>query len=519
MDDDDPACPGVTSERSAASHPALHASEADFRRLPWVVSTCAIGMCSDSAVIETSSTIERAYRVRLRLKPVQERQLLRLFGARRFVWNWAIRRKDEAWRADGTKLNAVALSREFTQLKAAPETAWLAELPREPFNQTLRDFDKAWSNFFAGRARRPRRKKFGTVMSARFTLDQRRAQVDREAGTVQIDGLGKLRFRVTEAMGGRLRSVTVSRDAAGRWFASFAADGVPAPAATAPSVNAIGIDLGLKSTAALSTGEIIAAPKHLAAAQARLRRYQRSYARQRDAALRRQGLDPTRPFPKGVRIAVSNRQRGTQQRIGRLHARVGDLRRDHQHQMTARVVTSAAVIAIEDLNVKAMARGMGRKTFRRSVADAGLGEIRRQLTYKTKWHCRVLSVVERFYPSSKTCSACGHINAALQLRDRRWTCSACGTEHDRDLNAAINIEREGLRLLAGDFSTARSGVLCSPGCSQPAGIDARGEDACADDVSSSPGQPTSLNRELAYRAAPPRTTRQRQDGPAPRVEG
>ena len=117
----------------------------------------------------SASTIERAYRVRLRLKPAQQRQFLRLFGARRFMWNWALRRKDEAWRADGTKLNAVSLSRAFTQLKAAPETAWLAELPREPFNQTLRDFEKAWTNFFAGRAKRPRRKTFGTVRSARFT--------------------------------------------------------------------------------------------------------------------------------------------------------------------------------------------------------------------------------------------------------------------------------------------------------------------------------------------------------------
>jgi len=159
----------------------------------------------------STSTIERAYRVRLRLKPAQERQLLRLFGARRFVWNWAFRRKDEAWRADGTKLNAVALSREFTQLKTAPDTAWLAELPREPFNQTLRDFDKAWSNFFAGRAKRPRRKEFGTVMSARFTLDQRRAQVDREAGMVQLDGVGKVRFRVTEAMGHGSKGVPAQR--------------------------------------------------------------------------------------------------------------------------------------------------------------------------------------------------------------------------------------------------------------------------------------------------------------------
>ncbi len=470
---------------------------------------------------ESTSTIERAYRVRLRLKPAQERQLLRLFGARRYVWNWALRRKDEAWRLDGTKLNAVALCRELTQLRAAPETAWLADMPRMPFDQTLRDFDTAWKNFFSGRAKRPRRKRFGTVNSARFTLDQRRDMVAREAGIVQIDGIGKVRFRVTEAMAGRLRSVTVRRDAAGRWFGSFTADGVPAPASTAASA-AIGIDLGLKDTAVIHDGVAsrkVAAPKHLAAQKKRLRRYQRSYVRQRDAALRRQGLDPAKHIPKGARIVVSNRMRRRKAQIGALHAKVGDLRCNHQHQLTAGAA-GAAVIAIEDLAVKAMGRSMGRKAFRRSVGDAGLGEIRRQLEYKAKWRGRVLIAVDRFYPSSKTCSVCGEIHGGLTLGERRWTCSACGTEHDRDLNAAQNIRREGLRLLAAGTGLDGRPLGTSVGRTRRSrGTDARGEGACAAGKTSPVGQPTSLNRELTYRAATPRTTRQRRDGPALRVEG
>ena len=485
---------------------------------------------------DSTSTFERAYRVRLRLKPAQERQLLRLFGARRFVWNWALRRKAEAWRADGTKLNAVALSREFTQLKLAPETAWLAEMPREPFNQTLRDFEKAWSNFFAGRARRPRRKKFGAVLSARFTLDQRRAQVDREAGTVQLDGIGKVRFRVSEAMPGRLRSVTVSRDAAGRWFGSFTADGVPALASRIDAdaiVAAIGIDLGLKDAAVIidgMTSRKVVAPKHLAAQKKRMRRYQRSYARQRDAAMVRQGLDPAKRIPKGTRIAVSNRMRRRKAQIGALHVRIGDLRRDHQHQLTSAAVAGAAVIAIEDLNVKAMGRSpekgfgcshhMGRTAFRRSVGDAGLGEIRRQLAYKATWRGHVLIAVDRFYPSSKTCSTCGGKHAGLKLADRHWRCESCGTEHDRDINAAINIRREGLRLLAEGTGPEGRPLGTSVGRTRRSrGTDARGEGACAAGKTSPVGQPTSLNRELAYRAAQPRPTRQRRDGPGLRVEG
>lgn len=286
------------------------------------------------------ATLDRAYRVRLRLKPEQERTLSRLFGAKRFVWNWALRRKREAWELDGTKLNAVALSRELTQLRQQPDTAWLATLPREPFNQVLRDFDRAWRNFFAGRAKRPRRKKRGSVDAARFTLDQRRSQVDRDAGSVQLDGVGRVRFRVTEALVGRLRSVTVRRDSAGRWFATFTADGVPQPEARCAEHPAIGVDLGLKDTAALSTGEIVAAPKHLAVRLAKLRRYQRSYSRQRDAAARAAGLDPARPLPRGTRLAESNRARKRRRQIGRLHGSIADARRDHQHQLTRRIVDS-----------------------------------------------------------------------------------------------------------------------------------------------------------------------------------
>ena len=212
---------------------------------------------------------------------------------------------------------------------------------------------------------------------------------------------------------------------------------------------------------------------------------------QRDGTMIRQGLAPAKRIPKGTRIAVSNRMRRRKSQIGTQHAKISDLRRNHQHQLTAAVA------------------GMGR---RRSVGDAGLGEIRRQLEYKAKWRGRVIVAVDRFYSSSKTCSTCSDIHAGLTLSDRYWRCESCGTEHDRDINAAINIRREGMRLLAEgtgpDGRTRRS-----------RGTEAREEDTCAAGRTSPVGQPTSLNRELAYRAAKPRPTRQRRDGPALRVEG
>ena len=454
------------------------------------------------------ATIERAYRVRLRPTPAQARTLQRLLGAKRFVWNWALARKDEAWRDERLRLNGIALSREFTVLRQQSDTSWLATLPREPFNQVLRDFDRAWANFFAGRAKRPRHKKRGSVDSVRFTLDQRQQLVDRARGRVQLAGFGKVRFRVTQPMEGRLRSITVRRNAAGQWYATFTADGVPAPVAAPAALPSIGVDLGLKDAAALSTGAVIAAPKHLAAQLARLRRYQRHFSRQRDAAACRQGLDPAKPLPKGTRLASSARMKRTQAAIGRLHVRVADARRDHQHQLTAHVVRLANVIAIEDLAVKAMARGMGRRAFRRSVGDAGLGEIRRQLTYKAKWHGHALVVVDRYYPSSKTCSGCGAVNTALQLRDRVWTCGACGAAHHRDLNAAVNIEREGQRLLANDSSTPRSG-----------GIDARGESASAAGSPPPAGRAALDEPRTRLSRGKPRTRQRAGQEPARRREG
>jgi putative transposase len=417
----------------------------------------------------SAPTIERAYRVRLRPTRAQARTLRRLMGAKRFAWNWALHESNAIYRETGKRKSLTELSAAFTALRAAPETAWLATLPREPFNQVLRDLERAFVNAFAKRAKFPVFKRRGTVNALRFTLDQRRGQVDREHGRVQIDGIGKVRFKVTEPLLGRLRSVTISLDSAGRWHASFTADQIQAPAHKLAATPSIGIDMGLKDAVVLSSGEKITAPKPLKAKLARLRRYQRSYARQRDAALRRAGLDPSKPIPKGtafrrpgdtreapigrVVVELSKRSQVTHRAIGRLHAQVADQRREFQHQLSRKIVDTANVIALEDLNLVAMSRGMGRRAFRRSVADVGLGELRRQIEYKAHWAGRTVVRVDRFFPSSKTCAACGHVHAELKLSDRAWHCPACGAHHDRDINAARNILREGLRLLAD--STAR----------------------------------------------------------------
>ena len=447
-------------------------------------------------------SIERAYRLRCYPTRRQQRLIGRLLGAKRKVWNWALDRRTEAYRADGTTLNWVALSREFTQLRTAPETAWLAELPREPFNQVLRDLERAYQNFFAQRAAHPTRRRFGSVNSVRFTLDQRREQCRRGTGKerwayVELPGLGRVTLRRTEALEGRLRSVTLSRDGAGRYFAAMTADRVPVPESVCARTEAVGVDAGLRDLAVVHDGErarAVPAPRALAGKLARLRRYQRRQSRQLAVQMRVQGLDPAKPCPKGVRLGMSRRRVRTKARIARLHAQVGEMRRDALHRASTAIVRQANLIAIEALRVKAMARGMGRRGFRRAVADAALGEMRRQIVYKAAWAGRQVVAVDTFYPSSKTCSDCGVINAALKL-EKYWTCPACRAHHDRDVNAAKNIRAEGLRILADS----------SPATAERVGSHARGVVCAAE-----PGQratviplqrrPT-VNREPARRPA------------------
>ena len=410
----------------------------------------------------TAPTIARAYRMRVYPAKSQSALFSRLSGATRWFWNLALHARTTAYRHDGSRVGLTALSQQLTALRSAADTAWLGALPREPFNQVLRNQERAFANFFAQRAEYPAFKAKGHCReSLRFTIDQRRAQVMVERGSpdsrwafVNLPGLGRLKLRRTEELVGRLRSITLSRNGAGQMFAAISADRIEAPGVPSPQIQAVGIDAGLK-TRLVVAGDNGSLTRHhpLPAMQERLRRidqrrrrYMRKCSRQRDAAARAAGLDPTKPLPKGTRLPVSNRQHQTRRVIAKLDARVAGIRNWGQHQATTAIVRSAQVISLEDLNVAAMGKAL-RRGFRRSVYGAGMGEIRRQLTYKAQWAGRTLVKVDRFFPSSKTCSACGKINANLTLGDRRWTCEHCTTQHDRDINAARNIRTEGLRLL------------------------------------------------------------------------
>jgi len=362
-----------------------------------------------------------------KLEPTRDQReaLARLVGRRRYVYNWALARRREHYAATGTHLASAVLSTALTSLKRQPATRWLAEVDSQALQQGLRDLDRAYANCFAKRARRPRfASKHRGDQTARIP---QRVTVDEAARTVRIPKVGPVRLRLSRPLGGGVRSATVRRDACGDWFVSLrlearALTDAPVPAERAVA-NAVGIDLGLTTYATLSTGETVPNPRHLRTGQRALARAQRQLTRKQRGS--------------------KNRHKA-RKRLARLHRKVARPQADFQHKLTTALVRRFDLLAVEDLNL----RGLARTKLARSFADAAFGELLRQLRYKAAWHGKHVVAVGRWFPSSKTCGACGTVYAGLTLKERVWTCAACGTTHDRDANAARNLLAEGLRLFA-----------------------------------------------------------------------
>ncbi len=342
----------------------------------------------------------------------------RWLGAAHWLWNRALEIRSEAYRECGLTLTGNDISRWLTQWKRTPGHEWLAQVPATCLTQCLRDQDAAFRNFFARRARYPRPKGKSTSGSLRFQ-DVGAAWA---RGLVSLPKLGALKLAESLPEVERPDLMTLSRDAAGRYHVSFCPQ---VETSLLPITHrVVGVDLGLKDLATLSTGEKIQNPKRYHARLRYLRQQQRCLARRQKGSRRRE------------------KQR---LRVARAHARARQERQAALHALTTRLVREFDLICIEDLNV----RGLGRGIHARAIHDVAFSEVRRQLAYKSDWYGKILVEVDRWYPSSKSCSHCWHILDRLRLDARRWRCPACGTWHDRDVNAARNLLAEGLRQLAG----------------------------------------------------------------------
>jgi putative transposase len=365
-------------------------------------------------------TITRSYRIRTYPNGAQRRLRNRWFGAYRWLWNTALEIRTAAYQECGLTLIGNDISRWMTQWKRTQGHEWLKVVPATCLFQCLRDQDAAFRNFFAGRAQYPKFKRKDSRGSLRF----QDAGTGWNRGILSLPKLGVL--KLAESLPGvdRPDLVTLTLDAAGRYFVSFSAEVDKAPPSLSCRAPAVGVDLGLHRLATLSTGEKIENSRHY---QRRLR-----YLRQQQRCLSRR--------QKG-----SQRREKQKLRVARAHAKVRQARQYALHDLTTRLTQEYDLIFIEDLNVRALSRGRNA----RSIQDASFGEIRRQLTYKSEWRDKILIAVDRWYPSSKTCSNCRHRLDELRLDVRYWTCPKCKACHDRDINAARNLLMEGLRQLAG----------------------------------------------------------------------
>jgi putative transposase len=356
-----------------------------------------------------------AFKCRAYPTPEQQSILNRTFGCVRVVWNRTLAERQARWRDERKSTSYAETDRALTAMKKLPELAWLGEVSCVPLQQTLRHQHAAFTAFFAKRARYPRFKSRHGKQSASFT----RSVFRMRDGALTLGKVpGALSFVWSwpdvDVAGLDPTMVTVSRNPDGRWYVTFAVE-ADAPAAPEPTGDVVGVDLGLKDFAVLSTGERIRHPRHMDQHERRLKRYQRILSRKQRG---------------------SNNRKKAKRKVARAHSRVRDARRDFLHKASTDLVRRFDAVAVEDLNVAGMVRN---RSLAKAISRTGWGEFRTLLAYKAHRDGRHLAVVDRWFPSSKTCSACGHLLAELSLGTRLWSCPSCGTRHDRDINAAKNI--------------------------------------------------------------------------------
>ncbi|MFJ9023869.1 RNA-guided endonuclease InsQ/TnpB family protein [Streptomyces sp. NPDC102259] len=365
----------------------------------------------------TTKQVKRAFKYRFYPTDAQAAELSRTFGCVRKVYNLALAARTQAW-VRQERVNYNQTSAMLTAWKRTEELAYLGEVSSVPLQQALRHLQVAFTNFFGKRAKYPRfksRKK--SRRSAEYTTSGFRFREGRLTLAKMADPLDVVWSRPLPE-GAQPSTATVSQDAAGRWFVSLLCDDtiLPAPATT----NAVGIDAGITSLLTLSTGEKITNPRHERKDRTRLAKAQRELSRKAKG--------------DGTNRAKARRK------VARIHARIADRRRDFLHKLTTRLVRENQTVVIEDLTVRNMVKN---HRLARAISDASWRELRTMLEYKSAWYGRELVVVDRFFPSSKLCGACGAIRAKLPLNVRTWTC-ACGAVHDRDVNAANNLLAAGL---------------------------------------------------------------------------
>jgi len=358
-------------------------------------------------------TIRRAYKYRFYPTEEQGTELARTFGSVRYVYNRALAERSRAYTHEQRKVTYAESARWVAQWRHDPETQWLGEIASVPLQQAVRQLQTSYVNFWAKRTKYPtfksKRKSKASATYTTFGFSHRNGQIKLAKMAESLD----IRWSRPLPEGTEPSSVTVSRDSAGRYHISIL---VETQIEQLPPISAqVGIDMGIASLITLSTGEKINNPKHEKRDRVALAKAQRRLMKKR----------------KG-----SNNKHKARLKVARVHARIADRRNDNLHKLSTRIIRENQTVCIEDLAVRSMVKN---HSLARAISDAGWTQFRTMMEYKAEWYGREVIAIDPWYPSSKTCSDCGHLLVKLPLGAREWSCPGCGAIHDRDVNAARNI--------------------------------------------------------------------------------
>jgi len=379
---------------------------------------------------------KKAYKYRFYPSDEQKRILAQTFGCCRYVYNWALRERTDAYYQHGERLYYEETAQRLVLLKKRRETVWLNDVSSVPLQQTLRHLDRAFRNFFEGRAEYPtfkkkRHQQSATYASNAFTWNGQTLTL------AKMDAPLDIVWHRPLPDGCKPSSVTITKDEADRYFVSILVEEDIKALEVTPKM--VGLDLGLKSMVITSDGHTYGNPKFFAKDEKKLAKAQRRHAKKK----------------KGSKNRAKARLK-----VARIHKKIADRRRNYQHQLSTHTIRENQVVCVESLPVKNMVKNHG---LAKAISDVGWSEFVRQLEYKAAWYGRTLVKIDKWYPSSKRCFDCGHILDSLQLDVRSWTCPQCGVVHDRDVNAAKNILAAGLAVAACGEAVRPGAVKTKPG--------------------------------------------------------
>ena len=383
--------------------------------------------------------MHKALKVRLYPTPEQCDELEFQFGAARWVYNYALEWRSTAWKERQENVTKRMTSDRLVTLKQEEETAWLSRAYAQVLQQSVAHLDDAYKKFFEGVCRYPKFKSKRGEQSISFPQNVWIVN----GNSIRLPKVGVVRAKIHRVITGEIKTVTVSRNSTGKYFASVLMnDGEDAPEADKliTEDNITGVDMGLAHLVITSEGEKQANPRFLKQAYSNLRKKNKSLSR---------------------KMKGSANRRKARVLLAKAHERVANTRNDFQHKLSKRLVDESQAVCVETLKVKNMLKN---RRLSKAISDASWGEFIRKLEYKSEWYGKHMVKVDQWFPSSKTCSSCDEKVESMPLSVRHWTCESCGTEHDRDINAALNIKKQGiLKLTAEGLSVSACGGMRQTG--------------------------------------------------------